>query len=100
MLEGRAVNGSVSDQELCFRAWRRGKRPIVSFDLVESRRSAGPAAVYVPDDIHSFADAIEGLLADPVHRLKLGELGYRRVQDELSWSRSEEALLEAYARLG
>ena len=76
------------------------KRPIVSFDLVESRRSAGPAAVYVQDDIKFFADAIEGLLADPARRLALGELGYRRVKDELSWNRSEEALLEAYARLG
>jgi len=77
------------------------KRPIVSFDLVESRRSAGPAAVYVQDDdVKFFADAIESLLADPARRLELGELGYRRVVHELSWTRSEEALLEAYARLG
>jgi glycosyltransferase involved in cell wall biosynthesis len=77
------------------------KRPIVSFDLIESRRSAGAAAVYVQDDdIKFFADAIEALLADPVRRLALGELGYRRVTNELSWKRSEEALLEAYARLG
>ena len=76
------------------------KRPIVSFDLVESRRSAGSAAVYVQDDMRFFAEAIEALLADPVLRSELGEMGYRRVRDELSWNRSEEALLEAYARLG
>jgi glycosyltransferase involved in cell wall biosynthesis len=76
------------------------KRPIVSFDLVESRRSAGGAAVYVEDDIRFFADAIEDLLADPARRLALGELGYRRVREELGWNRSEEALLEAYGRLG
>jgi glycosyltransferase involved in cell wall biosynthesis len=77
------------------------KKPIVSFDLIESRRSAGPAAVYVlEDEIESFADAIESLLADPARCIALGELGYQRVTDELSWQRSEEALLEAYARLG
>jgi glycosyltransferase involved in cell wall biosynthesis len=77
------------------------KKAIVSFDLIESRRSAGAAAVYVlKDEVESFADAIENLLADPARCIALGELGYQRVTDELSWQHSEEALLEAYARLG
>ena len=41
-------------------------RPIVSFDLVEARVSAGDAAVYVPaNDERAFAEAIDALAARP-----------------------------------
>ena len=43
--------------------------PIVSFDLVEARVSAGDAAVYVPaNDELAFARAIDALLRDPERR--------------------------------
>jgi glycosyltransferase involved in cell wall biosynthesis len=74
-------------------------RPIVSFDLRESRVSAGPAAAYAPpNDELAFAKLISGLLDDPTERARMGEAGLRRVRDELSWDRSRTALLAAYDR--
>jgi glycosyltransferase involved in cell wall biosynthesis len=75
-------------------------RPIVSFDLVESRRSAASAAVYVErDDPALLAEAIHSLLQDPERREALGEHGYERVRRELDWSHSAQKLVEAYSRL-
>ena len=73
--------------------------PVVSFDLKESRFTAGPAAVYaVPNDDASFAAAIDELLSDPTRRVEMGALGRRRVEEELSWERSERNLLAAHER--
>ena len=72
-------------------------RPIVSFDLLETRESAGDAAVYVPaNDERAFAEAIDTLLQDPERRRQLGESGRRRVEQELSWEVSRRALVEFY----
>lgn len=72
--------------------------PIVSFDLRESRVSAGDAAVYVPgSDVSRFASCIDELLADPKRRTRMGAVGRARAA-ELSWERSERALLAAYER--
>jgi glycosyltransferase involved in cell wall biosynthesis len=74
-------------------------RPIVSYDLVEARVSAGDAALYaVPNDESAFADCIDRLLDDPEARRRMGALGRERVETTLSWSHSEEQLLRAYAR--
>lgn len=75
-------------------------KPIVSFDLIESRRSAGAAALYVEqDDPALLAVAIDSLLQDPVRRQTLGTCGYERVHSELDWSYSAKSLIEAYSRL-
>jgi glycosyltransferase involved in cell wall biosynthesis len=75
-------------------------RPIVSFDLVEARVSAGDAAVYVtPNDELAFANAIDTLLQDPERRRQMGEIGHRRVARELSWDVSRKALVGFYERL-
>ena len=75
-------------------------RPIVSFDLVEARVSAGAAAVYVqPNDDLGFAAAIDSLLRNPEVCHRMGELGRRRVEDELSWAVSSRALVRFYRRL-
>ena len=72
-------------------------RPIVSFDLVETRVSAGDAAVYVEaNDELAFAKAIDALLRDPERRRQMGELGRRRVEHELSWEVSRRALVRFY----
>lgn len=72
-------------------------RPVVSFDLTESRVSAGTAAVYAPaDDTHRFAQAILGLLRDPARREAMGRVGRARVEGELSWTHSQRNLLAAY----
>jgi len=71
--------------------------PVVSFDLREARASAGEAAVYVaPNDPTAFAGEIDRLLDDPDERRSMGEEGLRRLERDLSWSRSAEALTEAY----
>jgi glycosyltransferase involved in cell wall biosynthesis len=73
-------------------------RPVVAFDLTETRVSAGDSALYAPSgDESAFADRISDLLDDPELRRLLGERGRRRVVDELGWHRSRETLLRAYA---
>ena len=74
--------------------------PIVSFDLLEQRVSAGEAAVYVSDnDTAEFARRIAELLDDSGHREQMGEYGRRRVRDELSWEHSAKVLIAAYEAL-
>jgi glycosyltransferase involved in cell wall biosynthesis len=74
-------------------------RPVVSFDLSESRFTAQEAALYAPaNDERAFADRISTLLDDPDRRARMGALGRQRVEEALSWERSEAALLAAYAR--
>jgi glycosyltransferase involved in cell wall biosynthesis len=73
-------------------------RPVVAFDLAETRRTAGEAAVYAErDDPVAFADAIDELLDDAPRRERLGALGRERATTVLSWRASEEKLLAAYA---
>lgn len=76
-------------------------RPIVSFELREARVSAGEAALYAPaNDVSEFAKLIARLLDDPVERERMGEIGRSRVAGELSWRRSSDTLLAAYAAAG
>jgi glycosyltransferase involved in cell wall biosynthesis len=74
-------------------------KPIVAFDLRETRATAGEAAVYAatpgPD---AYAREIDALLEDPDRRQRMGEVGRRRVVEELSWTHSEQHLLAAYER--
>jgi glycosyltransferase involved in cell wall biosynthesis len=74
--------------------------PIVSFDLLESRRSAADAAVYVEgDDPGLFAKALSELLDDPVRRQRMGQIGVERSIQLVGLDRSRRALLEGYSRL-
>ena len=76
------------------------QRPIVSFDLLETRRSAGDAAVYVEkEDPKMFAFALLELLDDQVRREKMGKIGLERSIQLVGLDRSRKALLEAYSRL-
>lgn len=60
--------------------------PPVSFDLVESRYSAGGAGVFVPSgDVAALADAVEALLDDEDRRVALSVAARRRAEDELDW---------------
>jgi glycosyltransferase involved in cell wall biosynthesis len=72
--------------------------PVVSYDLPEARVSAGDAAVYArPNDEESFADCIEELLDDPERRRRMAAAGRMRVEQALSWERSEAELFKAYS---
>lgn len=75
-------------------------KPIVSFDLKETRTSAADAAVYVtPNDEAAFAEAIARLIADPAKRRAMGEYGKARVQSDLGWHVTSQNLVKAYDRL-
>ena len=75
-------------------------RPIVSFDLIEARVSAGDAAVYAaPNDVADFARLICELLDDPDRREEMGRIGRARVTGPLAWDRSVDNLLDAYAHV-
>ena len=75
-------------------------KPIVSFDLLESRRSAELAAVYVDrDDPKLLAEEIDALLNDPSRRKQIGEYGRARMCSELDWGHSAKKLVDAYERL-
>lgn len=72
-------------------------KPIVSFDLKETRYSAQEAAVYVkPNNEKGFAEAIRHLMDHPEERIKMGEYGRKRVQEELAWNHVSKNLLTAY----
>jgi glycosyltransferase involved in cell wall biosynthesis len=76
-------------------------KPIVSFDLKETRVSAGPAALFVPcNDERAFACATATLMDDPALRLHMGRAGRERVERSLQWSHVSRNLLAAYEALG
>jgi glycosyltransferase involved in cell wall biosynthesis len=75
-------------------------RPIVSFDLVETRVSAQDAAVYAPpNDVLCFAKEIDALLRDSARRSLMGQAGRCRVEQELSWDASRRVLVDFYREL-
>lgn len=74
--------------------------PIVSFDLKESRYSAGEAAVYAtPNDEREFAQRIVELIDDPERRRQMGEYGLQRVREHLAWEHSRKVLVQLYTDL-
>jgi glycosyltransferase involved in cell wall biosynthesis len=76
------------------------RKPIVSFDLIEARRSAEDAAIFVKeDDPASFACAILRLLNDGELRAQMGEVGFQRIAGQLSWEHSKANLIAAYSRI-
>jgi glycosyltransferase involved in cell wall biosynthesis len=72
-------------------------KPVVSFDLKETRFSAGEAALYAkPNDIRDFANKILELLNDEKRREEMGKYGRKRVEEELAWSHTKKELIKAY----
>jgi glycosyltransferase involved in cell wall biosynthesis len=73
-------------------------KPVVAFDLVETRVSAGEAGVFAkPNDELEFARMVCGLLDHPEHAQRMGAAGRERVVNHLSWEHSVPHLLRAYA---
>jgi glycosyltransferase involved in cell wall biosynthesis len=75
-------------------------RPIVAFDLLEHRRSAESAAVYVEgNDDAALARAIRELLLDVDRRQIMSRFARDRFRNELAWENSEKQLIATYRRL-
>jgi glycosyltransferase involved in cell wall biosynthesis len=75
-------------------------KPIVSFDLKETRFSARDAAIYVePNNEAEFAEAIAQLMDQPELQNKMGTYGRHRVEEELQWAKVGKNLLSAYETL-
>jgi glycosyltransferase involved in cell wall biosynthesis len=75
-------------------------KPIVAFDLKETRFSAGEAAIYVrPNEEADFATTVAQLMGEPELRNKMGAYGRRRVEEELQWNKVGRNLLKAYETL-
>jgi glycosyltransferase involved in cell wall biosynthesis len=75
-------------------------KPIVAFDLKETRLSAGDAAIYVqPNKEAEFAETVAGLMEQPDLRNEMGAYGRRRVEEELQWNKVGRNLLSAYEAL-
>lgn len=71
--------------------------PVVGFDLTETIRSAGDAALYARNnDAIELATHIATLCDDPEKHRKLGEEGQRRAQTLLRWDGERQRLLAAY----
>ncbi len=74
-------------------------RPIVAFDLLETRNTALRAALYAkPNDVALFSEKINFLLNNPALRKEMGDFGRRRIICELSWEYSAPRLMAAYRR--
>lgn len=77
------------------------EKPVVQFDLLEGRRSAGAASVYArPNDEADFARKIVELLDDPERRERMGREGRRRMEEAFGWRHQVPKLMAAYERLG
>ena len=72
-------------------------KPIVAFDLKETRYSTNENAILVPkNDIKEFAKAIKRLIDDPDLRKKIGTAALARIQNELNWENASRNLSKAY----
>lgn len=75
-------------------------KPVVAFDLPETRYSAQESALYAtPNNVAEFAAKIAILLDKPELRYQLGTSGRKRVEKVLSWERQQKKLLQAYELL-
>jgi len=75
-------------------------RPMVSFDLKESRYSAQDGALYAtPNDEIEFGERIIQLLDDPELAASMGAVNRDRIVSELSWEHTGREVVRAYDAL-
>jgi glycosyltransferase involved in cell wall biosynthesis len=75
-------------------------KPVVAFDLPETRLSAQEGALYAtPNCIEEFADKIEILLDNEKLRRTMGTFGRKRVEEVLCWDITKQNLLLVYTSL-
>ncbi|HEY2794795.1 MAG TPA: glycosyltransferase, partial [Micromonosporaceae bacterium] len=74
--------------------------PVVAVDLIETRRSAEDAAVYVPNGTpDEFAKALDGLLGDASARARMREIGLERFSTVLAWEHQAAAYITTWQSL-
>jgi len=74
------------------------KKPIVQFDLKEGRYSAQRASLYAVN-VEDFAEKLDMLLNDGAVRKEMGEFGYNRVVNDLSWDHESKKLVDFYSKV-
>ncbi len=74
------------------------KKPIVQYSLKEGMYSAGKASLYALNtDPIDFTNKMDWLLDNEEARKKMGEYGYQRVVNELSWKHERIKLINIYS---
>lgn len=69
--------------------------PVVAFDLLETRRTAGEAGHYVTDETpQAFARVMVDLLDDPARRAAMSQHARRRAEQDLAWQRWQPVYLD------
>ena len=75
-------------------------KPIVMFETIEGKITAEEAAIYIKEnDNYLLAGSILDLLGDTDKRVKMGVIGRRRIETELSWDIQKQNLKKAYIYL-
>lgn len=76
------------------------KKPIVQYDLKEGRVSAEKASLYAKNNCtKNFAEKILWLCDNPKIRTEMGEFGFNRVINKLSWEYESIKLLSFYEKI-
>jgi glycosyltransferase involved in cell wall biosynthesis len=74
--------------------------PVVAVDLIETRRSAGDAAVYVPSGTPAeFAQAVDALFDDPGRRARMRRDSLARFTEMLAWEHQAKRYVGVWNRL-
>jgi glycosyltransferase involved in cell wall biosynthesis len=74
--------------------------PVVAVDLLETRRTAEDAALYVATgDPAEFAKALDELLRDGAKRAQMSAAGLKRFDTFLAWEHQASAYLDVWKRL-
>lgn len=75
-------------------------KPVIQFETTEGKVTAGEAGFYVKENnITHFGDAIIQLLSDPQKRKRMGEIGRKRIEEQLNWNVQKQSLKAAYHKL-
>ncbi|MEO8720419.1 MAG: glycosyltransferase family 4 protein [Ginsengibacter sp.] len=76
------------------------KKPIVQFNLKEGKLSAQDSSLYAENtSTEDFANKIIWLLENENERIAMGNFGYNRIINDLSWKHESEKLLDLYTRI-
>jgi glycosyltransferase involved in cell wall biosynthesis len=74
--------------------------PVVAVDLLETRRTAEDAALYVATgDPAEFAKALDELLRDDAKRAEMSTVGLKRFETVLAWEHQASSYLSVWKHL-